>query len=73
MNWISVKDALPELIEIKQNVSYSMPVLVSDGKNYAIGFRWSLGTKEYFTTYFQEYIDIITHWMPLPETPEVSK
>ena len=65
MNWISVKNKLPE--------EYSA-VLVTDGKEIFIGHyeMWSSkrGTQEFWRTEQEELIDFITHWMPLPSLPE---
>jgi hypothetical protein len=59
MNWISVKDRLPD--------DYS-DVLVYDydGMQYDIGWYDFEGYKGWVNTNME---DSITHWMPLPEPP----
>ena len=62
--WISVKDRLPELYRLNM----SKDVLIFAGSKHLVGVydyelnRWS--TSAYIT---------VTHWMPLPEVPEVKE
>lgn len=66
--WISVKDALPELKTSKANPQ-SDPVLVFNGV-ITVGIRWICGDKDYFlSNEYDERYNLITHWMPLPSPP----
>jgi Protein of unknown function (DUF551) len=65
MEWISVKDRLPDKGE---EVGY-----VFDGKNirrdvYAPGFNGKWETENSMGWYVT--VENITHWMPLPEPPK---
>lgn len=57
MEWISVKDRLPEYFE---------SVLGSDGKEVSVAFRTVEGN------WIDEVFELdgdVTHWMPLPSPP----
>jgi hypothetical protein len=58
MNWIDVKDQLPE--EKKQ-------ILITDGEFVKLGY-FSIWDNGYFWG-APPYLSQITHWMPLPELP----
>ena len=70
-NWISIKERLPE---------FQKEVLVTDGKEIAIAYRWELSNENGFCWSvagcggwdfdlpFPEFE--ITHWMDLPELPK---
>lgn len=62
MEWISVKDRLPEEDE---------EVLYTDTKNIYLGFLDSERGRVYWTHY--DYLEDknISHWMPLPMPPAV--
>lgn len=59
LNWISVKDKLP-----KANGMY---IVYVQGGNSATGWIWYENGNEYDIT------DIVTHWMPLPESPRMEE
>ena len=66
MNWISVKDYIPELMK---------DVLVYDArnKNMAVGSLWKKEDDSYFwkdSSGWMLTIGEVTHWMPLPEPPK---
>ena len=66
MNWISVKDYIPELMK---------DVLVYDAskETMAIGSLWKNGEGKYFwkdSSGWMLSIDSVTHWMLLPELPK---
>ena len=69
MEWISVNDRLPEIIDRVSGNPCSDPVLVTDGENIQVGIRWICGKEEYFLPDYRETINKITHWMTLPEPP----
>ena len=63
MEWISVKDKLPNQNELVLCYSSSEGV-ISDSLYSKIGSEiWFNGNKE-------SYRNDITHWMPLPEPPK---
>lgn len=77
MTWIKTSDRLPKFKESSLNIGESDRVLVTDGKNIAIGcYTFQLGFDKSVSNekwhldddYFVED-DEITHWMPLPELP----
>lgn len=75
--WISVKDRLPdlELVEVKTNDTELYPCLAVIKNECArngkfVGKVWYDG--ECFMNGIGE-IEVVTHWMPLPEPPEVVK
>lgn len=57
--WISIKDRLPES---------DKKVLITDGRNMMVSwyYRWNGMIRWVDTLYVRD----ITHWMPLPESPE---
>jgi hypothetical protein len=85
MQWISVKSQLPEVPES----AFCVPVLVADfnnGDEYAVyeasyGYLTEFKESKHFITQYHvadnAYIDItvdtVTHWMYLPEPPEVPE
>lgn len=71
MNWISVKDRLPELTEQFEDDNmcfyYSEKVLIfHKGGRIDVGYLCEAG---WANDCFDE-IKGITHWMPLPEPPK---
>lgn len=75
MEWISVKDRLPELEKaaISSDPFYSNDYLCFDGKIMFVAFRYRSGKNEYFRcSTGDEYDEVgeITHWMPLPNAPK---
>ena len=70
MDWISVKDRLPELKDRSPNKNLSSdPVLVFSG-SISVGVRWKCGDREYFLSNEEWERNEITHWMTLPEPPK---
>jgi len=66
MEWISVKERLPES---KQHV------LVYDGDIHITKFIQTTDKRYkvrhgYFDTSDGDYLEIVTHWMPLPALPK---
>lgn len=67
MIWISVKDRLPEGEWAVTCLHLSETVLVANSCSINIGFYdrergiWYVGERE--------WVDKITHWMPLPKNP----
>jgi hypothetical protein len=62
MEWISVKDRLPEK---------DIPVLCYDGTYIDVGEYWyDENDKPVFFNPPSPPKDYITHWMPLPKPPE---
>ena len=59
--WIPVSERLPEDLQ-------SIIVFTKDRKTYIIRFLELYGREG-----FGSLSDIVTHWMPLPEPPEVEK
>jgi len=68
--WISVKDALPEIIHKDIKNPQSLEVIVFNGE-ISVGVRWICGENEYFeSNEYDKRYNLITHWMPLPTPPE---
>lgn len=64
--WISVEDALPE--------KYKFVLCYKDGKTrigYYIGAEYVKGVAA-FADYSHNHSFGVTHWMPMPELPEVE-
>ena len=87
MNWISIKEKLPEMTVIRDEATEteivaSEPVLVSiDSESVKFGRFEVDGERVYFLNApiiyspFGEYeyeLDEISHWMPLPAPAELS-
>lgn len=76
--WISVKDRLPEPEEIvnknsEDEFSLSSPVLTFGKNGFAIAMVERDEHHEIFCSFDGDAIEKVTHWMPLPEPPEVGK
>ena len=67
MEWISVKDRLPEafqeVIVCRESRQAKTTVIVEQGQLTVNGWWKVYGTRT----------KAVTHWMPLPEPPEVSE
>ena len=69
MQWISVKNRMPE--ENKEEACKAFNILILANNNrYYTGYS----TTEYSNTHFYQHsgrrISGVTHWMPLPEPPK---
>ncbi len=66
MQWISVKDRLPEKSDIY------LAVFVENGKSYSERFYYSPFSGWMMPVQWQDEgrIDNITHWMKFPEPPK---
>ena len=64
MNWISVKDRLPDVG--KEVLTYGSDGIKAD--SYA--FQSTISDKPVFEGDHNEYNYGVTHWMPLPEPPK---
>lgn len=76
--WISVKERLPETAEIynkrsSEEFRLSNPVLTFAKKGFAVAMVVRDEHQESFIDLDGYHISDITHWMPLPEPPEVGK
>ena len=73
MNWISVKDRLPENM---QTVIYRLSVPTVKGPTWKIDYgEWDANEQSFFGEFF-DYRDLqwdVTHWMPLPDMPKEEK
>lgn len=73
MNWISVKERLPELDPPYYDEEFKMKikplckeVLICSGDYVVEGYYWP--EKKIFSSHFFDEEDV-THWMPLPAPP----
>ena len=76
--WISVEDRLPEAAEIynknsEDEFSLSNPVLTFGKNGFAIAMVERDENHKIFVDLDGDYIKKVTHWMPMPEPPEVDK
>lgn len=76
--WISVDDRLPEAAEtvnkdLQDEFSLSNSVLAFGNNGFAIAMVERDEYHEIFVDMDGNYISEVTHWMPLPEPPEVDK
>lgn len=77
--WIKCSERLPELTEQVEGdnylIDYSKDVVVLSGKSHfpEIGRYTSDGRSEKWTDQYFEKLPNVTHWMPLPDAPEVEK
>lgn len=75
--WISVKEWLPETAKIynkrsSEEFRLSNPVLAFGKKGFAVAMVLRDEHQESFIDLDGYHISDITHWMPLPEPPEVD-
>lgn len=73
MEWISVKDKLPEYTGTLYGNKITDVVLFTDSKDIYTGHLESVRPdfiNEYWTDYSDETVNNVTHWMPLPELPK---
>lgn len=73
--WIKFEDRRPEVKYNGELVNFSNKVLVTDGKRVHTGIRCLIGGRESFhiEAYISEFSsDEMTHWMPLPELPNID-
>jgi len=63
MEWISVKDRLPDDV-------FDFVIAYADGAMSTIGYSKKNGFYEVYPIKVQLCICDITHWMPLPEPPK---
>jgi hypothetical protein len=70
MKWISVKDKLPEGVWSSGHPHLSEEVLVANSCCVEIGFFSRIDGTWYVDEPAKgDWIDKITHWMPLPRNP----
>ena len=75
MEWISVKDRLPEQKK-EHNYFISNPVLVfcDDGTIEKALYQKGDGFKNWAIIFGEDYLQLeyneVTHWMPLPKPPK---
>ena len=87
MNWISVEEKLPEIIHNMSHSEDILAFCVSNGEPSEFGHpntydkdetymcidrlvKWSYRSEASFRT--DRYYGKVTHWMPLPNSPEVK-
>jgi len=70
MKWISVKDRLPEGVWSKQHPTLSEEVLIVNSCAILVGY-YDRHNEIWYTggDVGNEWVDKITHWMPLPKNP----
>jgi len=68
--WISVKDRLPN--KITNNKGISEIVLITGSKGHCLRAYLDLGVWIVDTGSKLYITEAVTHWMPLPEPPEVK-
>ena len=71
--WISVEDRLPELIPCSAGTAYSEAVVVLTSGKKAMIAIWDGVDFICAADYWDAEGEQITHWMALPELPEVDK
>lgn len=70
LEWISVKDRLPELIPSKGTRAYSETVLVWTSGRKMMCAVWDGIDFLCAMSFWEAWGEEITHWMPLPEPPK---
>ena len=63
--WISIKDGLPD-------PNFDFVLACADGAISTIGYNKDYGFYEVYPIKTQLVIDDITHWMPLPQLPNLD-
>ena len=70
--WISVEERLPELIPCSAGTGYSEAVVVLTSGKKAMIAIWDGVDFICAASYWDAEGEQITHWLPLPELPEVD-
>lgn len=73
--WISVADRIPKLKHSYDNMKYTDTVIVTNGK-YCTSANWRYYKRSGWYGWYDdedEELKGITHWMPLPKMPILSK
>ena len=76
--WIDADSEKPPRQECFGEFWHSTPVLVTDGKRQWVGYWQSWDEEEYTPEWKMAgpdgwQIKIVTHWMPLPPLPNISR
>ena len=70
--WINIEDRLPELIPCSAGTGYSEAVVVLTSGKKAMIAIWDGVDFICAASYWDAEGEQITHWLPLPELPEVD-
>ena len=79
VEWISVKDRLPDIMIENNNVKITETVIATDGEVIFFGnfkiYKYDnsfvfIGVNEDSIDEYGEGFICVTHWMPLPEPPK---
>lgn len=71
MEWISVEDRLPNLIDRTEETRWSDDIIFTNGDAVFMGWYEDMGFCVETNDPFPNKL-VVTHWMPLPKPPHTA-